>query len=973
MATHTAMAQGSDASMRNSLEQRLGIIHFVSTKEHGWSGQSRTRYTDFLVNEITKDGEVVHLSDFHSNSRDLSQAGSQNVPAPSNPAKPTQSNEPKSSVSGETSAVKREELVSEEKAITPVEESSKDSIAESDKNALVDLVGQTTADALTMLYAKILQNPRAGPKGSGDVCIPTIGDKSERSRVHGEVRRIFGGKLDTTTGPDDSIKATASRGGNKQRGNRSGNANTRNSRQNVIQGSSGPYLHFSLYKENKDTMDALNHMAKILRLHPKVFGAAGTKDRRAVTVQRVSIKGRSPNSLIAINERIHNVKIGDFKYEQDPIRLNDHDGNEFVIVLKNCVFSGTENLSFEEKLDMATSTIDSSMKQINQHGFINYYGTQRFGTHQIGTQEIGMKILKSDFAGAVQALLSYDPLLLRDAQDQYYTKGSHKEDISRAQACSTFLETQNAKTALEYLPARCHVEKTVIQHLAKNPTDFLGALMSINRSMRTMYGHAYQSLVWNFVASKRWERFGSQVINGDLVLVKSNSAATMSTNDHDKDTENSLGWAEDIAASLESGFVPHIVTKDDLQDMKYSIYDVVLPSPGWDVTYPPNEIGDFYAEFMGKPENGGLDPHDMRRRQRDFSLPGSYRKLMGKLKRVPTASVQAYSNDLDQLVPTDLDIIRSRKSKEAAQRGTRRRNAATSWQTFTQNIEQNEREESKARVAYRETEDPIPPARVNETWVQTSVDGSNKRIKIAKHTDVCEIAAESMNSESGGLMQVEDGTQGDEQPKLNVGTVVSDGHVVNDEAKEQQLPPESLSSSIITAVTAQVRAIKTIFLKTTRQVMAFLGIITNKTSAKPTQGEHQSQPPPIHGPATTAVSIPQTSAFSSSRPITSIEPNQATPTSHLSNGVQESQLDPVPVVPISTVAADKPNTSQAENMVSTNPINTNKIAVILRFALDTSQYATIVIRELQGAPAMSDDLPHAANSLTPSADTPHSC
>ncbi|KAI0969281.1 pseudouridine synthase [Xylaria arbuscula] len=944
MATHTAMAQGSDASMRSSLEQRLGIIHFVSTKEHGWSGQSRTRYTDFQVNEITKDGEVVHLIDFHSNSRELSRAASQNAPATSNTQKPARSNEPKSSVSEETSTVKSEEPASKEKAITPVEESSKDGIAESDKNVLVDLVGQTTADALTMLYAKILQGPKTGPKGSGDVYMPTIGDKSQRSRVHGEVRRIFGGKIDTTTGPDDSIKATASRGGNKQRGNRSANASTRNSRQNILQGNSGPYLHFSLYKENKDTMDALNHMAKILRLHPKAFGAAGTKDRRAVTVQRVSIKGRSPNSLIAVNERIYNVKIGDFKYEQDPIRLNDHDGNEFVIVLKNCIFSGTDNLNFEEKLDAAKSTIDSAMKQVIQHGFINYYGTQRFGTHQIGTQEVGMKILKSDFAGAVQALLSYDPLLLRDAQDQDCTKGSHKEDISRARACSTFLETQNAKAALEYLPSRCHVEKTVIQHLGKSPTDFVGALMSINRSMRTMYGHAYQSLVWNFVASKRWDRFGAQVINGDLVLIKTKSAATISTDDHDRDTEDSPVWAEDIAASLESGFVPHIVTNDDLQDMKYSIYDVVLPSPGWDVTYPPNEIGDFYAEFMGKPENGGLDPHDMRRRQRDFSLPGSYRKLMGKLKRVPTASVQAYSNDLEQLVPTDLDIIRSRKAKEAAQRDTRQRNAATSWQTFTQNVEQNEREESKARVAHRETEDPIQPARVNDTWVQTSVDGSNKRIKIAKHTDVCEIGAKSIDIESGSPMQVKDGTQGEESPKLNVVTVVSNGHGVNDEAVDQQLPTESLSSSIITAVAAQ-----------------------------PTYDELQSQPPPIHGSATTAVSIPQTSTSSSPRPDTSNEPNRAATTSRLSSGIQDSQLDPIPVAPISTVVIDKPDTSQTENIVSANPINPNKIAVVLRFALDTSQYATIVIRELQGAPAVNDNFTQATNSLTPSADVADSC
>ncbi|KAI0816420.1 pseudouridine synthase [Xylaria sp. FL0064] len=961
MATHTAMAQGSNALIRSSLEQHLGIIHFVSTKEHGWSGQSRTRYTDFQVNEITKDGEVVHLSDFHSNSRELARAASQNAATSPSTQKQSQPAEAKSTVLEESSAVRDEEHASEDKSNTPIEESSENSITESDRSSLVNLVGQTTAYELIAFYAKILQSSKTASKSSGVINIPSIQEKSQRSQVHGEIRRIFDGKIDTTTGPDDSIKATAFRGGNRQRGNRSANNNSRINRQNLVQGSSGPYLHFSLYKENKDTMDALNHMAKILRIHPKAFGVAGTKDRRAVTVQRVSIKGRNPNSLIAVNERINNIKIGDFKYEQDSIRLNDHDGNEFVIVLKNCVFGGTETLTFEEKVSVAKSTIDQALTEIIQHGFINYYGTQRFGTHQIGTQEVGMKILKGDFAGAVQALLSYDPLLLDGSQDPDNPKGSQKEDISRARACSTFLETKNVKAALDYLPPRCHVEKTVIQHLGKSPTDFVGALTSITRSMRTMYGHAYQSLVWNFVASKRWERFGAQVINGDLVLVKSKSAATLRTNDDERDLEGSLVWEEDSATSRTSGFVPHAVTEDDLQDQKYSIYDVVLPSPGWDVIYPSNEIGDFYAEFMGKPENGSLDPYDMRRRQRDFSLPGSYRKLMGKLKRIPTASVQAYSNDLEQLVPTDLDIIRARKAKETAERDARKQNAATSWQTFTQNVHENELEESRTRAAHSQTEDPTPPARLNDTWIQTSVNGSNKRIRIAKHTDANGNTAEPTVIDTEDPMQVEN-TRGNEPENFDEKAAVADHREVIDKTENQQPPPKSLGSSIIAAVTAQVRAIKNILFEAVHQVMTFLGRITNKTSAKTPHDENQSQPdeaspqpPPTNSVLTTSIPIPQIDTSDSSRLDIGNDSSQAALTPQSSNGVQRSQTDPTPVVPVPTIATEEVQITKTETSSPADSTNPNKIAVVLRFALDTSQYATVVIRELQGAPAVNDN------------------
>ncbi|RYC61300.1 hypothetical protein CHU98_g4909 [Xylaria longipes] len=943
------MAQGSNALMRSSLEQHFGIIHFVSTKEHGWSGQSRTRFTDFQVNEITHDGIVVHLNDLSNNTRELARAASQGTTSLSSTQKPSQSEGPVSTVDEEKTTIKNEEGSIEERPKTQVEEPPNDSITESDKNTLTDLVGQTTADKLIDFYIKMQQKPKVNPKSQGE-----------------EIRRIFGGKLETTTGSDDSIKATAVHGGNKQRGNRSANAGARNGRQNAAQGSSGPYLHFSLYKENKDTMDALNHMAKTLRIHPKAFGAAGTKDRRAVTVQRVSIKGRSPASLILVNARINNIKIGDFKYAQDPIRLNDHDGNEFVIVLKNCVFSGTENLNFEEKLNVAKSTIDSALTQVIQRGFINYYGTQRFGTHQIGTQEVGMKILKEDFAGAIEALLSYDPLLLQDSQDQDQVKGVHREDINRARACSTFLETKNSKAALDHLPPRCHVEKTVIQHLGKNPVDFVGALMSINRSMRTMYGHAYQSLVWNFVASKRWERFGAQVINGDLVLVKSKSASALRTNDGGKDTEESLVWGEDIATAQNSGLVPHAVTEDDLQDGKYSIYDVVLPSPGWDVVYPSNEIGEFYVEFMSKPENGGLDPYKMRRRQRDFSLPGSYRKLMGKLKRVPTASVQAYSNDLEQLVPTDLDIIRSRIVKEAAERGARQQSVATSWDTFTQNVRQNELEEAKARVAHREIEDPAPPARINDTWVQTSVDGSNKRIRIAKHTDTSANEAKPIEINGADLMQVEDMTQGDKSAEIDANAAVVNQRDEINGAQDRQPAHQSLGSSIIAAVTAQVRAIKNSFLNAVHQVMAFLRMITNGTCAKPAHQEPQPRPrgasprpASTNGAATTAVaanhSTARTTISNSPHLDANIDPDKVSPKPQLSDNGQGLQLDSTPVVPNPNVVTNDVEPTEVGTIVPADSTNTKKIAVILRFALDTSQYATIVVRELQGAPAANDN------------------
>jgi tRNA pseudouridine13 synthase len=731
------------------------------------------------------------------------------------------------------------------------------------------------------------------------------------------------------------------------------NNGARNGRQSAAYSANGPYLHFSLYKENKDTMDALSHMAKVLRIHPKAFGAAGTKDRRAVTVQRVSIKGRNPSSLLLVNERIPNIKIGDFSYAKDPIKLNDHDGNEFVIVLKNCVFSGTDQLSFEDKLSVAKSTVESALTQVTQHGFINYYGTQRFGTHQIGTQDIGMKILKGDFVGAAQALLAYDPLLLQDStQDQEHSRGVHRDDVSRARACSIFLDSNDSKAALEVLPPRCHVEKALMQHLGRSSSDYLGALMSINRSMRTMYGHAYQSLVWNFVASKRWERFGSQVINGDLVLVKSKSAPPQNISEVDMD----MVWEDEIASVKNAGLVAHAVTEDDLHDGKYSIYDVVLPTPGWDVIYPSNEIGDFYAEFMGRSENGGLDPYNMRRRQRDFSLPGSYRKLMGKLKRVPTASVQAYSSDLEQLMPTDLDIIRSNKAKMTAERDTRQQGAASKWQAFSQKVQRTELEESKARVEKREFEGPTSPMRISDTWIQTSTDGSNKRVKIAKHAAITTNGADSTSATTGDAILVDSSAEGGKTTAMDVGTATTSNTYDLEDAQGEQKASTTASSSIFTIVKEQVRAITNHFLNAIHRVMVFFKISTNSKSTKPATEEPQSEQlevPPHEVSVSGGVTISADASLKTLETNTDSDTDAAKGTVSSipvpSSGANHSTCNS-PTAP----ASEEPGKAEPETTAALDTGKPNKIAVILRFALDTSQYATMVIRELQGTPSASD-------------------
>lgn len=65
-----------------------------------------------------------------------------------------------------------------------------------------------------------------------------------------------------------------------------------------------------------------------------------------------------------------------------------------------------------------------------------------------------------------------------------------------------------------------------------------------------------------------------------------------------------------------------ILTEKHIKSGQYTIRDVVLPLPGYDVVYPENDMKDCYRRIMA---DDGLDIDNMRRKSKDYSLSGAYR------------------------------------------------------------------------------------------------------------------------------------------------------------------------------------------------------------------------------------------------------------------------------------------------------------------------------------------------------------
>ncbi|KAF2757172.1 tRNA pseudouridine synthase D [Pseudovirgaria hyperparasitica] len=555
---------------------------------------------------------------------------------------------------------------------------------------LNDLFGDRTAGILK-LNNSVLKHPDWKARDFSQVKVGKLADKAQRTRAHQAIRDIFSGRLESLTENDGSMVVKAmppsqrgndtfhgGRGGRGGRGNRGGRGgrggNSRSDgRPEKPRGKlgwaelGGEYLHFTLYKENKDTMESIAYLASQMKVPAKSFQFAGTKDRRGVTVQRVCVRRAYADQLSKHGKLLRQAKIGDFEYQPNGLDLGDLTGNEFVITLRDCSFSGAADLPHDEKAKVAEDIIKTAVANLNRNGFLNYYGLQRFGTFAATTDEIGVKMLQEDFRGAVDKILDFDPALLDiDRRNQSSTPVA-TDDLDRALAINIWRTTGKGYEALGILPRKFSAEAAVIRHLAArgHENDLQGALQTISRPLRLMYVHAYQSLVWNVVASKRWELYGGRVVEGDLVLVhehkdkEKDSEPIAPIEDFDQAGEEVvLPAAEDRATGLDDVHErARALNKEEAESGQYSIFDVVLSLPGWDVEYPANAIGEFYKEFMASERGGGLNPHDMRRGWKEVSLSGGYRKLLGKVGDGMTGEVKSYSSVDEQLVETDLDRL----------------------------------------------------------------------------------------------------------------------------------------------------------------------------------------------------------------------------------------------------------------------------------------------------------------------------
>lgn len=239
-------------------------------------------------------------------------------------------------------------------------------------------------------------------------------------------------------------------------------------------GSRTPFLHLTLEKYNWDTLRAVKELARSLRISEKRIGFAGTKDKRALTTQRISVYGKTVEDFSGVS--IKDIVLRDFSYEEDSIGLGSLSGNRFTVTIRG--IEGGEG----EVRDRVSLILSELRNQVPA-----FYGIQRFGDVRPITHLVGREILRGDFRAAVMV---------------YLGKDFPGEEAAAAEARRRFMETGDVREALRNFPSHLGYEHAMLNYLVNNPEDYLGALRVLPKTLRLMFVHAHQSYVFNKALSE---------------------------------------------------------------------------------------------------------------------------------------------------------------------------------------------------------------------------------------------------------------------------------------------------------------------------------------------------------------------------------------------------------------------------------------------------------------------------------------
>lgn len=335
---------------------------------------------------------------------------------------------------------------------------------------------------------------------------------------------------------------------------------------NREEGDEGKYLILELTKRDWDTHHLTRSLAKILQISQKRVGFAGTKDKRALTTQKISIFDLETQEI----ERVHlkDVELKVLGRSRKAVELGDLKGNEFRITIRNIS---------RPVLEINTLITKTTEELKAQGGVPNFFGVQRFGAIRPVTHLVGKALVEGDFEKA--AML-------------YIAEPFPNEPEETKKARKFVKETRDFKEGLKIYPLRLGHERAMMNHLIANPGDFSGCFLVLPKNLYRMFVHGYQSYIYNVILCRRIKNGLSlnEAVEGDLICFR-NEAGFPDSSKTEKVTLETLKAVNRLVklrrafitaplpgftTELASG-IPGKIEQEVLKELKVSLKNFEIP------------------------------------------------------------------------------------------------------------------------------------------------------------------------------------------------------------------------------------------------------------------------------------------------------------------------------------------------------------------------------------------------------------
>ncbi|MDD1645646.1 MAG: tRNA pseudouridine(13) synthase TruD [Methanomicrobiales archaeon] len=255
-------------------------------------------------------------------------------------------------------------------------------------------------------------------------------------------------------------------------------------------GTDGDYLVVRVTRRNWEQQHLVRELARRLGISHRRITWAGTKDRRAVTTQLISL-------YRVTEEQIRKVSLRDVTLEpvgraQEGLALGQLTGNRFGIAIRGC-----DPRDLRERVDRIAAEVAA--------GIPNYYGIQRFGVIRPITHAVGEAILREEWEEAVMI---------------YVARSFPQEKEATRVARQAFQEGRDVRQALRDYPVHLSYERAILHRLQEKPGDFPGALRVLPPRLLSLFVSAFQSWLFNELLSRRMDAGtpATEPVAGDLIL-----------------------------------------------------------------------------------------------------------------------------------------------------------------------------------------------------------------------------------------------------------------------------------------------------------------------------------------------------------------------------------------------------------------------------------------------------------------------